>query len=171
MRWRGVVVLSAPEPAVYCVAGRPPAIVVTTAALDGLNEPQLHAVLAHEHAHLNGHHHDLLVTLRALALSLPSLPLFAAAAGSVARLLEMCADDTAARQHGRQLLLDGIVSLVEGPRSAAALGAAHTAVLARAHRLATPAAAHIRWVHRLGLSTAISLTAAIPIAFGLACLV
>jgi Zn-dependent protease with chaperone function len=164
-----VVVVSAREPAVYCVAGQPPAIVVTTAALDGLEQPQLDAVLTHEHAHLSGHHHDLLVLLRALAASLPRLPLFAAAADAVSRLLEMSADDTAARRHGRHLLLGGIISLVETPLNASALGAAHTAVLARARRLATPAAPYIRWSHRLGLTAAIALTTAIPIAFGLAC--
>jgi Zn-dependent protease with chaperone function len=165
----GVVMVSAREPAVYCVAGQPAAIVVTTAARDGLDEPQLDAVLAHEHAHLSGHHHDLLVLLRALAAGLPRLPLFAAAAHAVSGLLEMSADDTAARRHGRHLLLGGIVSLVETPLNAAALGAAHTAVLARARRLAAPAAPHIRWAHRLGLTAAIALTTAIPIAFGLTC--
>jgi Zn-dependent protease with chaperone function len=164
-----VVVVSAPEPAVYCVAGQPPAIVVTTAAREGLDEPQLDAVLAHEHAHLSGHHHDLLVLLRALAAGLPKLPLFATAAGAVSGLLEMSADDTAARRHGRHLLLGGIVSLVETPLNATALGAAHTAVLARARRLATPAAPYVVWGHRVGLTAAIALTTAIPIAFGLAC--
>ena len=45
-----------PEPAAYCVSGRPPAIVVTTAALGALDDRQLDAVVAHERAHLAGHH-------------------------------------------------------------------------------------------------------------------
>jgi len=55
--WRDVVVVPSDRPAAYCVAGRPRAIVITSAALAGLQEDQLAAVLAHEQAHLGGRHH------------------------------------------------------------------------------------------------------------------
>lgn len=45
---------------------------------ESLNRAQLKAVLAHEDAHLSGHHHHMLMVLRALAATLPHLPLFAA---------------------------------------------------------------------------------------------
>ncbi|HEX7826853.1 MAG TPA: M56 family metallopeptidase, partial [Mycobacterium sp.] len=72
----GVLVVEAHRPAAYCVSGKPNAIVVTTGALDALDRPQLSAVLAHENAHIAGHHHQLLMIMRGLATSLPRLPLF-----------------------------------------------------------------------------------------------
>lgn len=166
----GVVVLDVAMPVVYCVDGNPPTVVVTTAALDGLDETQLDAVLAHERAHLAGRHHDLLIVLRALAASLPKLPLFSAAADAVSDLLEMCADDTAARQHGPHPLLSGITALIGIP-SVPALGAAHTAVLARARRLAYPVGAHVRWGHQLAQTAAIATTLGLPVLAALTCLI
>lgn len=51
-----VVVVDTKQAAAYCVAGRPPAIVITTAVLAALDTRQLAAVLAHERAHLDGRH-------------------------------------------------------------------------------------------------------------------
>ena len=51
-----VVIVEAIEPAAYCVSGRPSAIVVTSAAVAALDDHELAAVLAHERAHLTGHH-------------------------------------------------------------------------------------------------------------------
>ena len=102
-----LVVITADRPAAYCVAGRPHAIVLTTAAVRTLDSVQLGAVLAHEDAHLAGRHHHLLMVLRALADSLSRLPLFTRGAEAVAALLEMCADDTAIRGHGSRPLIAG----------------------------------------------------------------
>lgn len=166
----GVVVVSAAEPGAYCVAGRPGVIVVTTAALDRLDESQLAAVLAHERAHLTGRHHDLLTLLRALAASLPRIPLFGVGAEAVSHLLEMCADDTAARRHGPDPLLSGLIALARRPALPGVLGAADTAVVARATRLVRPARRRVQWRARLTLSAAIAVTTAIPVFAGLACL-
>lgn len=92
----GVVVVPAARPAAYCVPGRPPTIVVTTAAMDTLEHLELAAVLAHENAHISGRHHHVLMVVRALAGSLPGMPLFSRGAVAVAELLEMSADDRAA---------------------------------------------------------------------------
>jgi len=132
-----VVILDAPEPAAYCVSGRPPAIVVTTAAVGALDERQLHAVVAHERAHLSGHHAHIVATLRSLAAALPRITLITEGADQVSQLLEMCADDVAARRHGRGALLSGLLAL-SGVTPAGALGAADVAVVARAQRLAAP---------------------------------
>jgi Zn-dependent protease with chaperone function len=105
------VVLDAAEPAAYCVAGRPRAIVITRGALASLDDQQLAAVLAHERAHMTGHHAQLVAVLRGLAATFPSVGLFGEAAQQVSRLLEMCADDTAARQHGPAPLLAGLLTL------------------------------------------------------------
>ncbi|MGD9620767.1 MAG: M56 family metallopeptidase [Mycolicibacterium sp.] len=165
----GVVVINARVPVVYCVDGHPPTVVVTTAALDGLDGAQLDAILAHERAHIAGRHHDLLVVLRALAAGLPRMPLFCAAAEAVSDLLEMCADDAAARQHGARPLLSGIATLIGTP-SVPALGAAHTAVLARAQRLAHPIGPRLRWGHRLAQIATIGATLALPVQAALTCL-
>ena len=169
-RWRDVFVVHADQPTAYCVSGRPRAIVVTSAALASLAEDQLAAVLAHEHAHLAGRHQQLLMVLRAAAAGLPRLPLLAAGPEAVARLLEMNADDAAARRHGPYPLLCGMMALVGRPTvPAAALGAATTAVLDRATRLASPAPAGARWRDRVRLSTAISLTIAVPLFISVLC--
>ncbi|BDY30545.1 M56 family metallopeptidase [Mycolicibacterium mageritense] len=159
----GVVTLPADHAAAYCVAGRPDAIVVTTGALAALDEPELAAVLAHEQAHLAGRHPQLMMALRALALAMPRLPLFTAAVGAVGRLVEMCADDSAARRHGRETLLCGLVSLADSRSSRPpALGAADTEVLARASRLATPAMWGARLRERILLSVVLAAVVLAP---------
>lgn len=165
-----VVIVDSSQPAAYCVAGRPQTIIVTTAALQRLERPQLDAVLTHERAHLTGHHHQILMILRSLARGIPRLPLFGASASAVARLLEMCADDAAVRRHGSHPLLCGMVTLVAGPsQPAGALGAADVAVLARASRLVSPAGPVDQCCERLILVTAIALTIATPFIAGLLC--
>ena len=165
-----VVVVDAHRPAAYCVVGRPNAIVITTAALRTLDRPQLAAVLAHENAHITGHHHQLLMVLRALATSLPRLPLFRSGADAVAELLEMCADDTAARRHGTRPLLRGLLTLAgPHPPLADGLAAAGTAVAARAIRLASPARPGAQWRQRLVLAATMTLTLTAPALIGLLC--
>lgn len=158
-----VVVVEAELPAAYCVIGRPHAIVVTSAAVRSLNRSQLRAVLAHEDAHLSGHHHHILMVLRALAATLPHLPLFACAHRAVAELLEMCADDTAARHVGTRPLLTGLLTLAgHRPPVAEGLAAAATAVIARVERLVTPTRRHVRWRHRALLAAAVATMLATP---------
>jgi len=149
------VVLDTPQPAVYCVPGRPATIVLTTGALAVLDEPQLLAVLAHEHAHLAGRHH-LLVTLgKAARAGLPGVPLFTRGAGEVARLAEMRADDVAARRSGRETLLQALVAMGTGrplPAPSASLAATGSAVTARVGRLLDPPSGTSRACHGLALA-------------------
>lgn len=130
------LVIDAPEPAAYCVAGRPHAVVVTSAALAMLTGPELSAILAHERAHLDGHHPQIVAVARGLAATFPSLRLMTEGSQQVSRLLEMRADDAAAVEHGEWSLLGGLLALT-GTSPAGALGASDVAVLARAERLAT----------------------------------
>ena len=168
--WPGVVVVEAREPVVYCVAGRPRAVVVTTAAIDSLKDAELAAVLAHEHAHLAGRHLEIVMVLRSLAAALRRLPLLRAGAAAVFRLLEMCADDAAARRHGPDPLLCGLLTLTAGlSQPVSAMSAADTAVLARAERLLTAPARFIQWRERLILLTVITLTAFTPLIAGPLC--
>jgi Zn-dependent protease with chaperone function len=82
------------RPVAYCVPGRPAAIVLSTGALALLDPAQLTAVLAHERAHLAGRHHLLISLTRVLATTFPAVPLFTRGPAEVARLAEMCADDS-----------------------------------------------------------------------------
>jgi hypothetical protein len=134
-----VVIVEATEPAAYCVLGRPSAIVVTSAAVAALDDAELAAVLAHERAHLTGHHSLAVTTVRGLAAVFPKLTLMREGATQVSRLLEMCADDASARRHGSAPLLSGLITLCRAA-PAGALAAADVAVLARAERLAVPVA-------------------------------
>ncbi|MEU2004607.1 M56 family metallopeptidase [Rhodococcus sp. NPDC019627] len=159
------VVIDNTERVAYCAAGRPHAVVITTAALAALDDRQVQAVLAHERAHLAGHHAQILAVLRVLAAALPGITVFTAAALEVARLLEMCADDCAARVHGPRTLLTGLIALCAPAQVPdGALGAGNIALMERAGRLASPPSrsAKIR-VRVMSAAVAAALTAA-PIA-------
>ncbi|TLS41560.1 M56 family metallopeptidase [Streptomyces montanus] len=99
-------------PAAYCVAARGGGrVVLTTAALRTLPQAELSAVVAHERAHLRGHHYVLTTAAASLARAFPRVPLFAAAGPAVARLAEMAADDAAARVARRQTVARGLALL------------------------------------------------------------
>jgi Zn-dependent protease with chaperone function len=160
------VVLDTPQPAVYCVPGRPATIVLTTGALAVLDEPQLLAVLAHEHAHLAGRHH-LLVTLgKAARAGFPGVPLFTRGADEVARLAEMRADDVAAGRSGRVTLLQALVAMGTGQPLAAppaALAATGGAVTARVRRLLDPPSGASRACHGVALAGVLVALAAVSV--------
>ncbi len=157
-----VVVIDAPAPAAYCVVGRPPAIVVTTGALSALDQSQLNAVIAHERAHLKGRHAYLVAAVRGLTTALPTIKLFAGAATHVSSLLEMCADDAAARAHGRRTLLDGLLTLSGAATPNHGLAAAGIAVLARAKRLSDPPGGLARVQSCFALCGAVAAMSATP---------
>lgn len=142
----GSVVLDAELPSVYCLAGRPATIVVTSGALSALDETQLAAVLVHERAHLDERHHQMLAVARALGKILPGLRLFTVGAGELARLAEMRADDAAAERHGPDTVVGALLALTaRHPVPAPALAAAGSWVADRAERLLfPPASARVR---------------------------
>jgi Zn-dependent protease with chaperone function len=135
----GAVLVEHPEPAAYCVAGRHPTVILTTGAVAALNPAQLDAVLAHERAHLAGHHHRLLAMARISRQVLPFLPLMQDAEAQVARLIELHADDTATRAHTPGTLATALVVLATAASPAPALAAAATDAVQRIHRLLGPA--------------------------------
>lgn len=138
----GIVVVDTPNKIVYSVAGRPSAIVVSEPALAALTDLELNAVLAHERAHLSGRHHLILGFARALATVMPPLPLFTAGPTALGRLVEMWADDTAARQHDVRALVTALLALAGPPLPPRrALAAAASGVTERAGRLLDRASA------------------------------
>jgi hypothetical protein len=102
----GALVVDHPVAAAYCVPGLRSRIVVSAGTLELLDQAELAAVLAHERAHLRERHDLVLLPFTALLRAFRWSPAARAAAGSVALLLEMLADDhavgyvaaTAARQ-------------------------------------------------------------------------
>jgi Zn-dependent protease with chaperone function len=140
----GAVLVDHAQPAAYCVAGPHPTVIVTTAALRTLDSGQLDAVLAHERAHLAYRHHRLLAIARIGRQVLPLIPLTRNAATQIARLIEMHADDMAARAHDSGVLASALVALattaspVPGP-AAPELAAAVTDAVQRVQRLLSPA--------------------------------
>lgn len=119
----------------YCLPGRVRQVVVTRGALDNLTPRELAAVLEHERAHLAGRHHLALAPLRALARAFPGVPLMSAAAREATRLLEMCADDAAARRHGRNAVAGALRALSAVDSPAGSLAASGADVQARIARL------------------------------------
>lgn len=134
----GIVLLNDHRAAAYCLPGRARRIVLTTAAYERLTPAQLQAVLAHEHAHLDGQH-ALLRTLGALpSRLLPGLPAARHANEAIHRLLEYRADDAACRRTQRLTLAEALLALGT-PGAAPVLNAAGTATAERITRLlATP---------------------------------
>jgi Peptidase family M48 len=134
----GAVLVEHAQPAVYCVAGRQPTVILTTGAVQALDPSQLDAVLAHERAHLTGRHHRLLAMARIGREVLPFLPLMRDAEEQVARLVELHADDAATRARDPQLLATALVVLATGASPASALAAGATDSVQRIHRLLGP---------------------------------
>jgi hypothetical protein len=130
-----VVMVEAPEPLVYCLPTPSPTVVVTTAARRALSPLQLAAALAHERAHLAGRHHLLLTLVHTAARTMPWLALFTQAPPAVAGLLEMRADDAAARRYGRRTVAAAIAAMSMRPAPTGALGAAGPSALTRGLRL------------------------------------
>lgn len=135
----GAVLVEHSEPVAYCVAGRNPTVILSTGTLHALEPAQLEAVLAHERAHLTGRHHRLLAMARIGRLVLPFLPLMRDADAQVARLIEMHADDAAARASDPRSLATALVVLATGTSPAPVLAASATDSVQRIHRLLRPA--------------------------------
>jgi Zn-dependent protease with chaperone function len=136
----GATVVEADQPTAYCLpgAGR---IVVSTGALRLLSPPQLDAVLAHERAHLSGRHHLLSAWAGLLATAFPQPQLFGELQRLTAELVELIADDTAARaDHGDGLVEAlGVLAASMAPRgSVPGLAVTGGRVLTRVQRLLEP---------------------------------
>jgi len=93
-------VLSGDVPLAYCVPGRQPKVVVSAATLNLLSPDETAAVVAHERAHLRARHDLVLEAFTALHVAFPRFVRSKAALDAVNQLLEMLADDEAARRVG-----------------------------------------------------------------------
>ncbi|MGJ7909140.1 M56 family metallopeptidase [Actinopolyspora sp. H202] len=87
-------------PVAYSLGGRRGAVVATT-GIARLHGETRRAILAHERAHLRGHHHRLVLLAEIASRVLFFVPLFRTAPSSIRVLVELAADSAAARVCGR----------------------------------------------------------------------
>ncbi|PRX44559.1 peptidase M48-like protein [Prauserella shujinwangii] len=135
------LVVDHPVAVAYCLPGRTPRIVVSAGARRLLTDAELDAVLAHERAHARERHHLVVAPFQALRGLLPGNALLARVCETIELLVEMCADDKAARQHGREPLASALERFHAsgfGGTPAGALAVATTSVQARIRRLREP---------------------------------
>jgi Zn-dependent protease with chaperone function len=119
----GAHILEHDVPLAYCVPGGRGRVVVTTAAVAALDDRQMTAVLAHEHAHLDGRHDVVLFGADVAAAAFPWSRFFRRARRELCLLVEMLADDEAARRSDRNVLATALVDLGQSPSPAGAVGA------------------------------------------------
>ena len=137
---KGASVLDHEVPVAYCLPGLRPRLVLSRGALSLLSYDELRAVLAHERAHLTQRHDLVVLPFVALGATFPALAAVRTARAEVALLVELLADDSAARHHDRAHLAQALWKVGAGEAPTGALGAAGEDVLLRARRLLEPAA-------------------------------
>jgi predicted Zn-dependent protease len=128
-------VVESARPAAYCIPGRGGLVAVTSGALALLDQPELEAVLAHEHAHLAGRHHLLVALAQTGRRAFGWLPLFAHLPERIGHLVELAADDAAARGASRSILARSLLSVAAAQTPVEALAASGGDTVARVERL------------------------------------
>ncbi len=141
----GARVLDHPAAAAYCLPGvLRSQVVISAGALAVLDNRELAAVLAHEHAHLRQRHDLVLLPFSSLKRAFPRFRLVRTYYESVALLIEMCADDQARRKSSSRelamaLLRFGAAGPAPVPAGAmAAVPDAEPGVMRRVNRLLHP---------------------------------
>ncbi|MCC9311513.1 M56 family metallopeptidase [Kitasatospora sp. RB6PN24] len=109
-----LVVLENVRPDAWSLPGPQSRLVVTTGALRRLTDRELEAVLSHERVHVRARHHWLSQGAQALAAGFPRVTVFTAFRDQVGELVELAADDRAARRHGRMTTAHAMVEINAG---------------------------------------------------------
>ncbi|MFY7065350.1 M56 family metallopeptidase [Nocardiopsis changdeensis] len=141
----GARVIEHPAAAAYCLPGvLRSQVVISEGALAVLDNRELAAVLAHEHAHLRERHDLVLLPFSSLKRAFPRVRLVRTYYETVALLIEMCADDQArrtssSRELAMALLRFGAAGPAPVPAGAmAAVKDAEPGVVRRVNRLLRP---------------------------------
>jgi Zn-dependent protease with chaperone function len=158
----GAVVIEHAEPVLYCLPGARRRIVISSGALRVLDDEQLAAALAHERAHLTQRHDLVLALSGGLARAFPRVHVFTRAHSETLRLVELLADDVAARTSPRLVLAEALLNLGGGTAPAPALAAGGSTAAARVHRLIGPYRPLSR-VRAMLTSTAVAVALALPV--------
>ena len=152
-----LVVLENAHPIAWSLPGPQSRLVVTTGALHRLGHRELAAVLAHERGHVRARHHWLLQCAEALNTGFPGARIFRLFREQVGRLVELAADDSAARRHGRMATALALVELNTAAGPDPGCPSPFAEVPGRVDRLLT-GAPRLPVLHRLQL-TVMALTA------------
>ncbi|WP_250286402.1 MULTISPECIES: M56 family metallopeptidase [unclassified Frankia] len=118
-------VLDHPVAVAYCLPGvRHTRVVVSRGLLAALAQDELESVLAHEEAHARGRHDLVIQPFVAWQQTFPFLPPARDATAAVSLLVEMLADDTAARRTSCRTLARALARLgvARSPVPAGAVG-------------------------------------------------
>lgn len=125
-------------PIAYCLPGLRPRVVLSSGVLSLLSDAELRAVLAHESAHVDQRHDLVVLPFLALRDTFPCLPGVRVAVREVGLLIELLADDRAARTHPPQTLARALYKVGTAPAPAGGFAAGGQTVLLRARRLLEP---------------------------------
>lgn len=157
-----LVVVEGERPDAWWLPGPTPRLVITTAALRRLKGRQVDAVVAHEQGHARARHHWLLHCSAALAGGFPRVPVFAAFRDEMHRLVELAADDTASRRHGRLTIALALVGLNEDRGVFGPCPTPEDHVPQRVHRLLAPPE-RLTPARRLRLTAYAALVPIVPV--------
>ena len=135
---QGASVVDHDVPVAYCLPGLRPRLVLSRGALSVLTLDEVTAVLAHERAHLVQRHDLVVLPFVALGATFPALPAVRTARSEVALLIELLADDRAARTHDRVHLARALWKIGSGETPVGTFAAGGEDVLLRARRLLDP---------------------------------
>ncbi len=120
----GARVVASEVPVAYCLPGMRARVVLSTGTVQALRDDELRAVLAHERAHVEQRHDLVVLPFLALGRTFPRLPAVRCAQLQVATLIEVLADDRAARQHSAPVLARALRKVSAGGAPAGGLGMA-----------------------------------------------
>jgi len=137
------------RPLAFSLGGRRGVVVATEGLRRHLDGEAVAAVLAHEHAHLAGRHHQLVAFADALRAACPFLPLFRQAPGAIRELVELAADVAATRRFGARAVRSALLAVAGCGVPAGALAMGRDAMdlrLARLDRDSLPPAGLLRAV-------------------------
>ena len=156
-----VRVLAEQTPVAYCIPRlRDARIVMSSGAVEALDDEALRAVLEHERSHVRTRHDLVLETFGVLHRAFPRPLRTDAPLRQSQVMVELMADDAARKVTGDQPLARAIVALAGGPTPDGALGASSDALL-RLERLRDPAPA---WARRASAATSAAVSAVVLLA-------
>lgn len=128
-------ILDTMQPVAYCLPGLRHRIVLSEGTYTALDDDEIHAVLAHERAHLRARHDLVLEAFTAVYHAFPRVVRSKAALGSVRLLVEMLADDSAQRVAGTTPLARALVACAGAHTPAGAMAVGGGDTLVRIQRL------------------------------------
>jgi Zn-dependent protease with chaperone function len=157
----GATVVEHSAIAAYCLPGRHRMVVITSGAMNALDDRQLQAVLGHERAHLRGRHDLVVAGALALERAFPRVAFFRHARTELTRLIELLADDAASTRTDRRSVATALVQLADAAVPGQALAASGGNLAGRVLRL-LDAPRPLPWPWRLAGALAIGAMFAAP---------